>query len=123
MSILVLVNLCSLVTYSTSITFLSEYLKQINSTNVTLQHKPFSYRITIVAYNSEGMSSQPTSKHFGMNIHTCIATYVLYLVVPYVCIILIYHNLPVNSCILYSSHPRVIASGCTANTVIEATLG
>ena len=66
----------SLVTYSTSVTFLSEYLKQINITNITLQHEPFSYRIMIVAYNSEGMSSQPTSKYFGMNMHTCITTYV-----------------------------------------------
>ena len=100
----------SLATYSTQVTFLSEYLKQRNTTDViTSQLEPVSYRVTIVAYNSEGMSSQPTSKNFGMNIHTCIATYVLYLVVPYVCIIPIYHNLPVNSCILYSSHPRVIA--------------
>ena len=80
----------SLVTYSTSVTFLSEYLKQINSTNITLQHEPFSYRIMIVAYNSEGMSSQPTSKYFGMNMHTCIATYLLYLIISFVCIIPIY---------------------------------
>ena len=99
----------SLVAYNRYVTILSEYLKQTNNnpnnTNVTLQLDPFSYTITIVAYNSEGMSSQPTSKYFGMNIHTCIATNVLYLVVSFVRIISIYHNLPVSSHNLYSSYP------------------
>ena len=35
--------------------------------------------------------------------------------------ILAYCNLPINSHGLYSSHPRIIASGCSANTIINAT--
>ena len=33
---------------------------------------------------------------------------------------LFYCNLPVNSCSHYSSRPRIIASGCSANIVINA---
>ena len=39
----------------------------------------------------------------------------------YIC--MYYHNLLVNSCGLYSSHPRIIASGCYANTVINVAIG
>ena len=35
---------------------------------------------------------------------------------------LAYHNLLVNSCDLYSSRPRIIASRCSAKTVINTTL-
>ena len=45
---------------------------EANSTNVTLQlpeSLDFNYTITIVVHNSEGLSSQPTSKSFGMKIH------------------------------------------------------
>ena len=31
-----------------------------------------------------------------------------------------YRNLLVNSCSLHSSHPWIIAAGCSANTVINA---
>ena len=68
-------ELMSLVTNTTRITFLSESLKEINNTNVTLQHEPFSYIITILTFNIKGMSSQPTLKTFGMMICTCTAVY------------------------------------------------
>ena len=54
-------------TNNTHVTFLLEYLKETRNTNSTLQPESFGYTITIVVYNREGMSSQPTSKSFGMN--------------------------------------------------------
>ena len=68
-------ELMSLVTNTTRITFLSESLKEINNTYVTLQHEPFSYIITILTFNIKGMSSQPTLETFGMKICTCTAVY------------------------------------------------
>ena len=57
----------SVETNNTSITLLLESLKEIDFNN-TLS-------ITIVVYNSEGISSQPTSKSFGMKIYSYTATY------------------------------------------------
>ena len=37
--------------------------------------------------------------------------------------IYVYCNLPVNSRSYYSSYPQIIASGCSANTVINTALG
>ena len=45
-----------------SATFLLESLEELELNNT--------FSITIVVYNIEGMSSQPTSKSFGMNIHS-----------------------------------------------------
>ena len=44
---------------------------ETNNTNVIILHKYFkksyiNYTITTVVYNSEGMSSHPTSRSFGM---------------------------------------------------------
>ena len=68
-------ELMSLVTTTTHITFLSESLKETNNTNVTLQHEPLSYIITILTFNIRAMSSQPTLKTFGMKTCTCTAVY------------------------------------------------
>ena len=46
-------------TNNTSVTLLIESLEEIYFNNTLL--------IIIVVYNTEGMSSQPTSKSFGMN--------------------------------------------------------
>ena len=51
-----------------------------NYTNATLQidsleEIDFSYTITTVVYNDEGISSQPTSKRFGMKLLSYITTY------------------------------------------------
>ena len=50
-----------------SATFLLKSLEELELNNTFL--------ITIVVYNSEGMSSQPTSKSFGMNIHNYTTAY------------------------------------------------
>ena len=79
-------QLTSVVTSSTHVTILPpEYMEEINDTDIALLPESFDYTITIVVYNSVGMSSQPTSRDFGMRIHTI--NYVfneLYLVVSYV---------------------------------------
>ena len=49
----------SVETNNTSVTLLIESLEEIYFNNMLL--------IIIVVYNTEGMSSQPTSKSFGMN--------------------------------------------------------
>ena len=61
-------NLMSVETGNTHVTFLLEYLNETNNTNITLLPKSLytNYIITIVVYNSERMSSQSTSKSFGM---------------------------------------------------------
>ena len=42
---------------------------------------------------------------------------------PYTCKVSVnYHNLQINSCGHDGSCPQIIASGCTANTVVDATL-
>ena len=46
---------------------------EANNTDVTLslpESLDFNYTITIVVHDSEGMSSEPASKSFGMKIHT-----------------------------------------------------
>ena len=65
-------NLMSVETGNTHVTFLLEYLNETNNTNITLLPKSLytNYIITIVVYNSERMSSQSTSKSFGMKKHT-----------------------------------------------------
>ena len=47
----------------------------MSNTDGTLQPESFKYTITIVVYNREGMSSQSTSKSFGMKIYIYIYTY------------------------------------------------
>ena len=63
-------------TNNTRVTFLIEYEEEMSNANSTLQSESFDYTITIVVYNSEGMSSQPTSKSFGMKIHTQLYIYI-----------------------------------------------
>ena len=63
-------KLKSLETSNTYVTFLLEYEEEMSNTNSILQPDSFNYTITIVVYNRERMSSQPTSKSFGMRMHT-----------------------------------------------------
>ena len=61
--------------YEINVNFSSGKLMSVeaNSINVTLpitESLDFNYTITIVVHNSEGMSSEPVSKSFGMIIHT-----------------------------------------------------
>ena len=57
----------SVETNNTSVTLLLESLEELEVNNT--------FSVTIVVYNSEGMSSQPTSKSFGMNIHNYTTAY------------------------------------------------
>ena len=50
-----------------SATFLLKSLEELELNNT--------FSITIAVYNSEGMSSQPTSKSFGMSIHNYTTAY------------------------------------------------
>ena len=59
-------------TNDTHVTFVLEYEEEMNNTN---SPESFNYAITIVVYNSEGTSSQPTSKSFGMKIQMYTAMY------------------------------------------------
>ena len=61
-------DLMSVETSNTRVTFLLKYLNETNNNNITLLPKSLytKYIITIVIYNSERMSSQSTSKSFGM---------------------------------------------------------
>ena len=57
---------------------ISQLSVEANYTSATLQVETFeevdfSYTIIIVVYNNEGISSQPTSKRFGMKIHMAVA--------------------------------------------------
>ena len=74
----------SVETNNTSVTLLPESLEELEVNNT--------FSITIVAYNSEGMSSQPTSKSFGMNIHTVHSSYVFsnFILVSYVLLLCTY---------------------------------
>ena len=69
-------NLMSVETNNTHVTFLlPEHLEGFN------------FKITIVVYNREGMSSQSTSRSYGMKMHTHAATYLtdcIYVVVSYI---------------------------------------
>ena len=59
-------------TNDTHVTFVLEYEEEMSNTN---SPESFNYAITIVVYNSEGTSSQPTSKSFGMKIQMYTAMY------------------------------------------------
>ena len=69
--------------YETSVNdIVSQLSVETNYTSATLQVESLeeidlNYTITIVVYNNKGMSSQPTSKRFGMklNSYTAIHTY------------------------------------------------
>ena len=63
-------NLMSVNTNSTHVTFLLEHLKETNSTSITSLLESLHYIITLVVYNTEGMSSNPTSLRYGIKIHT-----------------------------------------------------
>ena len=65
--------------YETSINnIISQLSVETNYTSATLEVESleeidFNGTITIVVYNNEGMSSQPTSKRFGMRLNSCTA--------------------------------------------------
>ena len=74
----------SVETSNTSVTLLLESFEELDFSNT--------FSITIVVYNSEGMSSQPTSKNFGMNILTVHSYYVFskFILVSYVLLLYTY---------------------------------
>ena len=75
-------ELVSVDTNNTYVTNLLEHLNRTHSINVTLLPESLHYTITIVVYNTEGMSSQSTTQSFGIKMHNTI-TYLtsVYLVV------------------------------------------
>ena len=78
-------ELVSVETNNTYVTNLLEHLNRTHSINVTLLPESLHYTITIVVYNTEGMSSQSTTQSFGIKMHNTV-TYLtsVYLVVSYI---------------------------------------